>query len=211
MHPLCQQFNMASADIPRPATVALSSLDTLPTFRLKSEEIPDGQYKIKCSKEAECHSDDEQIQSTLWFKTPVRPSCPWFPSRLTVTLQALDEVTIKRIDYLQLFAESHDQEFCDNLNGGAWTWLELGIYEDDHAESPRVKDEIELVWRSHFNVLANGEFQWLEGERFEETHDLVRSLKDGNVIGVRLCSRFQGWEIRARNGYLLIDVGIENG
>jgi hypothetical protein len=41
---------------------------------------------------------------------------------------------------------------------------------------------VELVWRSHFNVLGNKTFQWLEGERFEETDDLVRSLEDGNVI-----------------------------
>ncbi|KAF2875149.1 acyl transferase/acyl hydrolase/lysophospholipase [Massariosphaeria phaeospora] len=183
---------MALAQAPRPATIPRSRIDGLPSFRLRSEAIPDGQYKIKGPKEEENHSDDAEIQSKVWFKTP-----------------ALDPLTIRRIDYVQLYAESHDQGFCDNPDGGAWTWLELGIYEDEHAESPRVKDGIELVWRSHFNVLANAEFQWLEGERFEETHDLVRSLEDGNVIGVRLCSRFAGWKIHARNGYLLFDIGIE--
>lgn len=123
--------------------------------------------------------------------------------------QALDPVTIRRLDSIQLYAESHDQSFCDNEAGGNWTWFELGIYEDEGAELPRRKDGIELVWRSHYNAFMKGDFEWCEGDKFDETHDLVRFLEDGNVIGVRLSSRFPGWEIHAQNGYLIFDVGQE--
>lgn len=53
------------------------------------------------------------------------------------------------------------------------------------------------------------EFEWCEGEKFDEIHDLMLFLDEGNVIGVRLCSRFPGWEIHAQNGYLVFDVGTE--
>ena len=36
-------------------------------------------------------------------------------------------------------------------------------------------------------------------------------LQNGNVIAVRLCARFAQWSIAARNGYLIVDVGTENG
>jgi hypothetical protein len=66
---------MSLVDAPRPATISQTSLDKLPWFRLRSEAIPDGQYKIKGPEEAEVDSVDDKIQSKLWFKTPVRPRC----------------------------------------------------------------------------------------------------------------------------------------
>lgn len=32
-------------------------------------------------------------------------------------------------------------------------------------------------------------------------------FQDGNVISVRLCARFLGWEIFARSAYLVIELG----
>ena len=31
-------------------------------------------------------------------------------------------------------------------------------------------------------------------------------MKDGNCIAVRLCARFAGWKIKARTGYLVLDI-----
>ena len=39
---------------------------------------------------------------------------------------------------------------------------------------------------------------------------LLRALEPGNVVGVRLCARFAGWEISARDGYLFFDVGDDS-
>lgn len=33
--------------------------------------------------------------------------------------------------------------------------------------------------------------------------------QDGNVLAVRLCARFQGWELWAKNGALVIELGDE--
>lgn len=39
---------------------------------------------------------------------------------------------------------------------------------------------------------------------------LISWQKD-NVIAVRLCARFPGWEIWAKNGHLVIDIGNAKG
>lgn len=31
-------------------------------------------------------------------------------------------------------------------------------------------------------------------------------MKEGNCIAVRLCARFPGWKIKARTGYLVLDI-----
>ena len=62
---------------------------------------------------------------------------------------------------MQLFAESHDQRFCDDPVAGTWTWFELAIMENMHANKPRVKDGITLAWTSHKNHLAQSEFEWV--------------------------------------------------
>ncbi|KAK6531861.1 hypothetical protein TWF694_003026 [Orbilia ellipsospora] len=162
--------------------------------KLKSQAIENGRYKVKAAQEVHDNADENPAitRSTVWFKSP-----------------ALDPVTIRRLDHIQLYAESHDQGFCDNPDLGNWTWFELAIYEDDQAEFPRSKGGVDLIWRSHYNAFSTNEFKWCEGELFEEKHDLIRCLEDGNVIGVRLCSRFSGWKIHARNGYLVFKIGSE--
>ncbi|KAF3910728.1 hypothetical protein ABW21_db0208933 [Orbilia brochopaga] len=187
---------MAALQRPRLANIDRPLIEGLPSFRLKSKAIENGQFKIKSpGKETISEPNPEDptiINADIWFKSP-----------------ALDAATIRRIHGIQLYAESHDQGFCDTPDAGNWTWFELGIYEDDQAEFPRVKDGISLVWRSHYNFFDSDEYGWCEGDKFDGNHDLIRCLEDGNVIGVRLCTRFQGWQIFARNGYLVLDIGSE--
>ncbi|KAK6524472.1 hypothetical protein TWF281_011380 [Arthrobotrys megalospora] len=186
---------MASLQLPRDGGIPQSKIDKLPQFKLNSVPIKDGVYRVKHADERESkpRSGDPTIQNTeVWFKSP-----------------PLDEVTIRKIDSVQLFAESHDQGYCENPDQGNWTWFELGIYENEESSAPRKDGGIDLIWRSHYNHFSEYDYKWCEGDKFEETHDLVRNLEPGNVIGVRLCSRFGGWEIWARNGYLVFEIGKE--
>ncbi|RVD89309.1 uncharacterized protein DFL_000323 [Arthrobotrys flagrans] len=186
---------MASLQLPRAGRIPRPQIDALPPFKLSSVPLKDGTYRVKHSQSRKSEPRPEDVTSInaeIWFRSP-----------------ALDEVTIRKIDSIQLFAESHDQGFCNNEDLGNWTWFELGIYENEEEETPRSKDGIELIWRSHYNNFKSDEYKWCEGNLFEETHDLVRNLEPGNCIGVRLISRFQAWAIYARNGYLVFKIGDE--
>ncbi|KAK2051650.1 FabD/lysophospholipase-like protein [Colletotrichum caudatum] len=90
---------------------------------------------------------------------------------------------------VQLVAESHDQGEADVPDAGNWTWLEIAILDDAHATHPKSVDGVSMVWTSHYNNFLTKEYKW-----------------DGNVIAVRLCARFPGWAIFARNGNLLINI-----
>lgn len=80
---------------------------------------------------------------------------------LTLYNQALTIDTIRKIDRLQLLAESHDQGFADVPSAGNWTWFELAILENECAHAPRLKDGVELVWRSHDNRFLLEDFGWV--------------------------------------------------
>jgi len=68
-------------------------------------------------------------------------------------------------------------------------------------DTPWIKDSIILTWESHRNPFMSGPvFKWKEGRVLNETHDIFRLLQDGNVIAVRLCTRFPGWRISAKTG-----------
>ena len=86
-----------------------------------------------------------------------------FPSNLAFVtyLQSLDNKTIQRLHSIQLFTQSRDQGFCDDEKAGTWTWFELAIMENADATVPRIKDDIQLSWTSHKNVLDCENFTWV--------------------------------------------------
>ncbi|KAK6359101.1 hypothetical protein TWF696_000268 [Orbilia brochopaga] len=185
---------MAALQRPRLADVSLDSIESLPSLTgLKSAETKPGVFTASSREETFSEPNTENptvVNTEVWFKSPV-----------------LHDDVIRRLNSIQLYAESHDQGFCDNEDLGNWTWFELGIYENEGARFPRTKDGITLIWRSHYNYFNSKEYGWCEGEKFDGQHDLIRCLEDGNVIAVRLCTRFQGWELYARNGFLVFDIG----
>ncbi|KAL1629248.1 hypothetical protein SLS56_005471 [Neofusicoccum ribis] len=125
-------------------------------------------------------------------------------------MQPLKLELIRRIRGLKLFAESHDQGFCDDESAGNWTWLELAILENESATAPKTTENgVELTWTSHSNELCCADYKWLQGEVFDESRDFLSLLDEGNVIAVRICAQFAAWEIYVRNGYLAIDIGDE--
>lgn len=49
-------------------------------------------------------------------------------------------------------------------SAGNWTWFELAILENESAFAPRVKDGVELVWKSHYNRFLSEEYGWVRGQ-----------------------------------------------
>ena len=169
---------------------SVENLEKLPSLPLQSSPTQPGQYVVRSPKADAYQSPDNQFNSKIWYTSP-----------------ALNCTTIQHLTKIQLFAESHDQGYADDPLGGNWTWFELAILEDEGSTTPRQKDGIELIWRSHENRFLNKDFGWEEGTEFGQKHDMLRLLEPGNVIAVRLCARFTGWIIAAREGLLVFDIG----
>ena len=65
-----------------------------------------------------------------------------------------------------------------------------------------------IVWKPLF-MGTDKQQKW--GKVFKSDHDLLQNLEEGDVIAVRLCVRFQGWEIWAKDGCLIFDIGNPRG
>ncbi|GAB7348910.1 hypothetical protein MBLNU459_g7600t1 [Dothideomycetes sp. NU459] len=165
-------------------------VESFPEFPSQASELTSEHYAVKCETELTVNSHGPDVEAEVWFQTP-----------------PLDTATIGKIHAVQLLAETHDQGYYDAGDGGNWTWLEFALLSSKDSVTPRMKDGVELVWMSHYNRLCSKDYGWAEGMVFEAQHDMLRLIEEGNVIAVRLCSRFQGWSIAAKRGYLVIDVG----
>ncbi|KAJ4243526.1 hypothetical protein NW757_011165 [Fusarium falciforme] len=167
-----------------------SELEELPVLPGDTTvEFPAGTYAVPCYKKKELEGTGPEIEDTIWFHT-----------------QPLDAHTIERIHSLRLVAESRDQGECDDELAGNWTWFEIAVLKNKYSKQPRIKDGIKLVWDSHKNRFLSKKYGWEEGVEFTKDHDIFRLLEDGNCIAVRLCARFAGWKIKARTGYLVLDI-----
>ncbi|CEI70806.1 hypothetical protein FVEN_g714 [Fusarium venenatum] len=157
----------------------------------------DGKYAIGADKGGRVASNSAEIRYFNWLRTP-----------------ALDARTIQRLHSLQLVADSHDQGWYDDRDLGNWTWFEVAIFENDSATDPRKKDDIILSWTSHRSKMApefqrGAKFSPQLGSFFSRDHDIFRLLEEGNVIVVRLCSRFPCWSLKTNQGFLVVELGPE--
>ncbi|KAF5625338.1 calcium-independent phospholipase A2-gamma [Fusarium tjaetaba] len=169
---------------------ALKNAEALPIYPSSPADALDGKYAIGSTERGYVESYGSDIESNTWFKTP-----------------PLDGKTIQKLRSIQLITESHDQGYCSDRAKGNWTWFEISILENANATEPRVKDDVQLTWESHKNQLESREFVQLEGTLFPKDHDIFRLLEDQNVIAVRVCSRFSGWKLVAKQGYLVVEFG----
>ncbi|OTB01835.1 hypothetical protein M426DRAFT_265564 [Hypoxylon sp. CI-4A] len=170
----------------RPAVEALPELYQPPAIHTR--------YAIKSEGLDSVGASSDQVQTKTWFKSP-----------------PLTAHTIRMIRGIKLFAESHDQGFVTQLQDGNWTWIQLAIFENEEATSPKKdRDGKELVVISHPNKVNSGQYEWMQGETFDTSRKLLKSLEGGNVIAVQLCARFPGWKIHAKNGHLVVDIGDDN-
>jgi hypothetical protein len=97
-------------------------------------------------------------------------------------LQELDEDTIKRIDSVQLWTNSRQQEHVDDPKAGSWSWFDVMVLEDASSTEPKVVDGRALVWFSHKNepyrdnVGRATHADW-DGKIFGRTHEILQLLK----------------------------------
>ncbi|OGM46186.1 hypothetical protein ABOM_004865 [Aspergillus bombycis] len=154
--------------------------------------VDNGQYAVKCEEFKEVEAEDGNIKAAIWFRLPP----------ITASI-------LRRIQFLQLFAESGDQGVVSDRDAGTWTWFELAILENEKTAEPMVKNNVQYVWKSHLNPMETWTCKWNRGMVFNETHNLLRSLEVGNVIAIRICARFRRWAIRAQRGYLALQISKE--
>ena len=55
--------------------------EKLPAFPTQAHPIQDGRYVVKHATEEIAVAKDDQIQSTVWFRTPVKPLTTPLPTR----------------------------------------------------------------------------------------------------------------------------------
>ncbi|KAE8316851.1 acyl transferase/acyl hydrolase/lysophospholipase [Aspergillus transmontanensis] len=147
----------------------------LPPLPADLSSVGPGQYVVKYETSQGVMAEDGVIQAAIWFRLPPVTSS-----------------IFRRIRFLQLFAESRDQGSVSDEEAGTWTWFELAILEDEKSETPRVKDNVEYVWKSHLNPMKTMDYKWA-----------------GNVIAIRIAARFRGWALLARTGYLAVEIDKE--
>ncbi|KAF8595461.1 FabD/lysophospholipase-like protein [Ceratobasidium sp. AG-I] len=128
---------------------------------------------------------DHNVQSKIWFSTP-----------------ALDQSTISRLAQIQLFTESRDQCFVTDKESASYSWFDVVVLSAPGDQTPRIKDGLELAWRSHTNVVDSQGLKILDGSIFDIKHTIFRAIAPGNCIAVRLSSRFTAWENFANDGCL---------
>ncbi|GAB1202606.1 hypothetical protein APSETT445_001225 [Aspergillus pseudonomiae] len=150
-------------------------VENLPALPDKLSSEDSGQYVVKCEQFKEVKAEDGNIEAAIWFRLP-----PITPS------------VLRRIQFLQLFAESGDQGFVGDRDAGTWTWFELAILENEEKDEPMIKNNIQYVWKSHLNPMETPNFKSV-----------------GNVIAIRICARFKMWAIRALKGYLAVQISKE--
>ncbi|KAK7705080.1 hypothetical protein SLS57_010192 [Botryosphaeria dothidea] len=112
-----------------------------------------------------------------------------------------------KIRGFRFFVESHDQGGVSEPSLGNWTWFELVILANETDETPRVKDDVALVWSQAPNF-GDGAYRWSD-TAFDAESAVLRLLEEGNVLAIRLCARFRGWIISAKNGYLAVDISSD--
>ncbi|KAH6904367.1 hypothetical protein BKA70DRAFT_1296423 [Coprinopsis sp. MPI-PUGE-AT-0042] len=169
--------------------------DTIPTL---SSTIEGGCYSVVSNSPCILKSVDNKLQSKIWFTTG-----------------AFDEHAIKQLEALQLFTVSRCQQIGET--SGSFSWFDLVILEAPHATSPKIKNGVSLVWRSHCNgthpdpfgqqgQVFDIEISDAEIAQSQQIVEIKDSLEPGNVIGVRVCTQYRGWENHALSGQLVVRI-----
>lgn len=91
----------------------------------------------------------------------------------------MDEDAISRIQEIRLCTTSRHQGSVSDPAAGSWSWFDIVILENPQASTPRVKDGITLVWKSHVNPVQYTTQGHHEGLSFGRDHDIMRFLEVG--------------------------------
>ena len=137
---------------------------------------------------------------------------------------------IPEIQDIQLFTIARHVGVPADDAAGTWCWFDIVILENANATEPRVKDSDRraLVWSSHVIPRTNtSESDEQKGKLFGRDSDIFGFLnvgplplffvelvpksycdyfQGGNVIAVRACARFRGWELDAHSARLVVRI-----
>ncbi|KAF7976548.1 hypothetical protein HWV62_6199 [Athelia sp. TMB] len=167
----------------------------IPPGAASEAEIDQWVYTLTSSSDCDVIAEDHTLASKIWFTSPV-----------------LTQDVIEHIEDVRLFTKAHDQGGVDFPELGSWSWFDVLILESCDSTTPKVKNGRSLVWASHRNETVtedtdvDPEESYLPcpGAIFDKDHELLNSLDVGNVIAVRVCAQFKGWENHAQSGRLVI-------
>ena len=142
----------------------------------------------------------------MWFHTlPVQPS--------------ILPVLRSSVARLEIDILSRDQGWASDPTASC-SWFELVLPErpltDENIglNNPRtiVEDgEVKrLVWVFHHNDIASP--HWKKSHSvIDENHEVWKYVEAGDVLGVRVCAQYRGWENRARDGSMKVMRYFEPG
>jgi len=158
-----------------------------------SDDIPttieDGVYSLIPTTSCHVKSDGDEQADSIWFSTPV-----------------FDEDAVAKIEDIQLITQAHHEGTPAENAVGIWCWFDLVILDNAEATQPRVEGGRALVWRSHDIPKGAGDKDEQTGKLFGRDHEMFGLLKVGNVIAVRACARFPGWELDAHYARLVVRI-----
>ncbi|KAK7434582.1 hypothetical protein VKT23_020118 [Stygiomarasmius scandens] len=172
--------------------------------RPKLLDVEDGSYSFVSTTSCTVRSSSDEMQSKIWFTTP-----------------SLDEHAINKLESVQLVTFSRLQLDMNSApeTDNSFSWFDLVILEKSTDTVPKTKNGISLVWRSHSNSSKFiGRFghqgQLFDIQDIDSTSNArakeivqIRSFLDpGDVIAVRVCAQFRGWENYAESGQLIVRI-----
>ncbi|CAL1697996.1 unnamed protein product [Somion occarium] len=160
-----------------------------------------------------------RINSRIWFTTPplddqiieklnevtlVTNAHSRYPTRQTDRMTLLMQA-VRSLEGYQ--SPSLPQEIAAEM--GIWTWFDLVILPNAESITPKKKNGRLLEWKSHAIPIGTGDGSLQVGQKFGRDHELISSLETGDVIGVRVCAQFAGWENHAHSGRLSLSLTPE--
>ncbi|KAL4247804.1 hypothetical protein ABKN59_007113 [Abortiporus biennis] len=191
---VCAQYQ-GWVNFAKDAKILVKTLDTdafAPnTWSLSPPE--EGSYSVSTQKQCHVSSVDHNLQSAAWFSTP-----------------PLDAKILRRIESIQLFTNARNQGWASNPEAGSWTWFDIVVFESEDSTTPKVKNGQSLEWISHYTDIGQSTAAYREGKKFDRTHEMLTLLEPGDVITVRVCAQFTGWEHYAHDGRLAVQVSTKD-
>jgi hypothetical protein len=137
-------------------------------------------------------AESDNVETAIWFKS-----------------EPLGRTFINRVAQIQLCTDSFSQDFVGDPSQGSWSWFDLVVLPGSTSETPKqTKDGSDMIWKSHSNQLGQSHAEKTRhfGNIFDRRSELLACLEPGDVIAIRVCARFRGWENHAHKGYVTTRV-----
>ncbi|CEH16705.1 Intracellular membrane-bound Ca2-independent phospholipase A2 [Ceraceosorus bombacis] len=172
-------------------------------------EIKDGVYTFSATTSCLVRAEDSKVRSSIWMTSP-----------------ALDRAAIDQLESVQLFTRSRFQRLPEEgvlpaiEAKDSFSWFDIVILDSPSATTPRIVNGVTLCWLSHQNVTNDFSRTGQAGQLFDideqedvrcaEIQNIKSALREGNVLAVRVCAQYKGWENYAKDGKLVVRISNES-